>query len=56
LQTKLLKDAAKRGCRVFSGVDMFVHQGAEQLRIWTGQEPPFMFMKKVVLERLKKIG
>jgi shikimate dehydrogenase/3-dehydroquinate dehydratase type I len=56
LQTKLLQDAVKRGCRVVSGADMFVHQGAEQLRIWTGAEPPVKFMKKVVLEGLKQIG
>jgi shikimate dehydrogenase/3-dehydroquinate dehydratase type I len=56
LQTKLLKDAAKRGCRVCFGAEMFVHQGAEQLRIWTGAEPPVGLMKKVVLERLKQIG
>lgn len=54
LQTKLLKDAAKQGCQVFSGADMFVHQGAEQLRLWTGKEPPRALMKKVVLERLTK--
>jgi len=54
LQTKLLKDAAKRGCRVISGAEMFVHQGAEQLRIWTGQEPPVAFMKKIVMKRLRQ--
>jgi shikimate dehydrogenase/3-dehydroquinate dehydratase type I len=54
LKTKLLEDAEKRGCKIFSGVDMFVHQGAEQLRIWTGQEPPLALMKKVILKRLTK--
>lgn len=54
LQTKLLKDAAKQGCYVFSGADMFVHQGAEQLRLWTGKEPPRALMKKVIMERLTK--
>ena len=54
LKTKLLKDAERQGCRIFSGVDMFVHQGAEQLRLWTGKEPPRALMKKVILERLIK--
>ncbi len=55
LKTKLLKDAEKQGCRILSGADMFVHQGAEQLRLWTGKEPPRPLMKKVILERLSKI-
>jgi shikimate dehydrogenase/3-dehydroquinate dehydratase type I len=56
LKTKLLADAEKRGCKILSGVDMFVHQGAQQIRIWTGKEPPRTLMKKVILERLTKIG
>jgi shikimate dehydrogenase/3-dehydroquinate dehydratase type I len=54
LRTKLLKDAKRQGCHIFSGADMFVHQGAEQLRLWTGKEPPRTLMKKVILERLTK--
>jgi len=56
LKTKLLADAEKQGCKILSGVDMFVHQGAQQLRLWTGKEPPRTLMKKVILERLTKIG
>jgi shikimate dehydrogenase len=52
LKTKLLLDAEKAGCLILSGVDMFVHQGAEQFKLWTGQEPPRSIMRKVVLERL----
>lgn len=52
LKTKLLADAEKQGCRILSGLDMFVHQGAEQLRLWTGKEPPRALMKKVILKRL----
>jgi len=55
LNTKLLKDAAAQGCRVFSGADMFVHQGAQQLRLWTKKEPPVALMKKIVLERLTNL-
>jgi len=53
LETRLLKDAGRAGCRTISGATMFVHQGAEQIRIWTGLQPPTELMKKVVLERLK---
>lgn len=55
LKTRLLRDAEAQGCRVISGLDMFVHQGAGQLKLWTGIEPPFALMKKVVAERLSKI-
>lgn len=54
LKTKLLADAEKNGCRIFSGVDMFVNQGAEQIRLWTEQEPPLALMKKTILGKLRK--
>jgi shikimate dehydrogenase len=53
LKTKLLKDAEAEGCLTATGVSMFVHQGAEQIRIWTGLNPPTDFMKKIVLEKLE---
>lgn len=52
LKTGLLKAAEAAGCRTLSGLDMFVYQGAEQLRIWTGQSPPVALMRQVVLEHL----
>jgi shikimate dehydrogenase len=53
VQTQLLKDADEAGCMTLNGVGMFVHQGAEQIKIWTGMEPPRDFMKQIVLEKLK---
>jgi shikimate dehydrogenase len=53
LKTQLLQDAEAVGCMVFTGVGMFVHQGAEQIKIWTGVEPPRGFMKRIVLEKLR---
>ena len=55
LKTTLLRDAEGQGCRTISGLDMFVHQGAEQINLWTGKEPSRALMKKVVIERLEKI-
>jgi shikimate dehydrogenase len=52
LQTKLLKDAAGAGCRTIAGIAMFVHQGAEQIRIWTGMNPPTALMEWIVREKL----
>lgn len=50
LQTRLLREAEKAGCGVLSGLTMFVHQGAEQIKLWTGQEPP----RELMLEEVKK--
>jgi shikimate dehydrogenase len=54
LQTRLLKEAEEAGCRTLSGLGMFVHQGAEQLKIWTGLEPPQVYMREVVAAELRK--
>ena len=54
LKTKLLMDAEEAGCMVLSGAGMFVHQGAEQIKIWKGLEPPRAFMKGIVLDELKE--
>ncbi len=54
LQTKLLKEAEEAGCQTLSGLGMFVHQGAEQLKIWTGLEPPRNLMREVVEAELQK--
>lgn len=54
LKTKLLRAAEEAGCIVLDGVGMFVHQGAEQTKIWTGMEPPRALMRGVVLEKLKE--
>ncbi|MBU0733820.1 MAG: shikimate dehydrogenase [Proteobacteria bacterium] len=55
-KTKLLKAAKARGCTTISGVDMFIHQGAEQFRLWTGIDPPVAVMNHVVKEALLKQG
>lgn len=43
-RTRLLRDAEKQGARTLSGKWMLVHQAAEQLRLWTGREPPVEVM------------
>ena len=32
--------------------EMFIHQGALQLKLWTGREAPLELMRKTVYERL----
>ena len=56
LRTRLLEDALAAGCGIIDGLSMFVHQGAEQIRIWTGKEPPVDVMAVVVREELLRRG
>ena len=53
LETRLLREAREAGCGVVTGLSMFVRQGAEQLRIWTGLEPPVELMARVVRTALE---
>jgi shikimate dehydrogenase len=51
--TRLLAEASTAGCETITGIGMFVNQGAEQIRIWTGRPPPRQLMRRVVEEALK---
>ena len=54
LVTRLLCEARAKGCKIISGLDMFVLQGAGQLKLWTGKDAPLKLMGKTVRERLEK--
>jgi len=51
-RTRLLEEAEARGVGTMNGVEMLVQQGAEQIRIWTGMEPPVQIMRKAVMKAL----
>lgn len=53
LPTRLLREADQAGAQTISGLPMFVYQGAEQFRLWTGIEPPADVMQTAVLEALQ---
>lgn len=55
LKTKLLRDAEAQDCRIVSGLEMFVRQGASQLKLWTGMDAPLGLMRKTVRERLEQL-
>jgi shikimate 5-dehydrogenase len=52
LKTRFLAQAQKLGCITVDGVSMFVHQGAVQFELWTGEKAPVDIMRQVVLEEL----
>ncbi len=54
-ETKLLAIARARGCTIINGLGMFIQQGAEQFRLWTGLEAPINAMARAVKEALKNL-
>ena len=54
LETRLLKMAKSCGCVALSGFNMFIYQGAEQFRLWTGINPPLSAMSRTVKKALSK--
>jgi len=54
LETRLLKSARAHGCATISGLEMFIHQGAEQFRLWTGLNPPVDVMRAAVKNALEE--
>ena len=45
-ETRLLREAAKAGCRTANGMYMLLHQGAAAFKLWTGQEMPVEEIRK----------
>jgi shikimate dehydrogenase len=54
LETRLLKEARKIGCKTLGGLDMFVNQGGLAFEWWTGKKPNLNLMKEKVVEFLGK--
>lgn len=51
-KTPILEIAEAKGNPIHNGLDMFVYQGAESYRIWTGELPQIQIMKDTVLKYL----
>jgi len=49
LETRLLREARERGCRVQDGLDMLVHQAVEQIRIWSGKRADPALLRRAAL-------
>jgi 3-dehydroquinate dehydratase/shikimate dehydrogenase len=53
--TMMLKLARERGCKVVSGVDMFIRQAAIQFHLYTGQPPPLEVFDQVLKRKLRPL-
>jgi 3-dehydroquinate dehydratase/shikimate dehydrogenase len=53
--TMLVRQARERGCKVATGVEMFVRQAAQQFQLFTGQEAPLPEMRKAVKRAVSPI-
>ncbi len=47
-ETKLLKEAASRGCNTVSGFEMFLGQAMKQQQLWCGTPPPEDVMREAL--------
>ena len=47
-QTRLLRDAAARGCRTLDGLGMLVNQGVIGVQYWTGVNPDPVAMRRAL--------
>lgn len=45
IETELLRDARRMGCRALSGIEMLVAQAALQFKLWTGLDAPIEVMQ-----------
>ena len=52
LETRLLREARSRGCRVIDGLQMLIHQGAAQFELWTGRPAPVEVMAQAAYDAL----
>jgi len=54
IETRLLHEARRQGCRTVDGVAMFVNQAVAQFERWTGKKAPVEMMRQVVIDRLSE--
>jgi shikimate dehydrogenase len=52
-QTRLIRDAAARGCTTLDGLGMLVNQGVIGFKIWTGVDPDAEVMRESLEEYLE---
>ncbi|OIO28868.1 MAG: shikimate dehydrogenase [Candidatus Hydrogenedentes bacterium CG1_02_42_14] len=55
LETRLLADAKSNGCKIVTGLRMFVHQARLQFELWTGIEPNADALEEFLFKEMKQI-
>ncbi|PID77366.1 MAG: shikimate dehydrogenase [Deltaproteobacteria bacterium] len=55
LQTRLLQEAEKAGCKTINGLEMLLYQGAAQFELWTEKPAPIEVMREALLEKTTAI-
>lgn len=50
VRTPLLRLAEIKGARAISGLEMFIRQGIESLRLWTGRAPPVGAIRRALAD------
>lgn len=53
LETVFLRRAAQAGCRVMTGLELFLQQGAAAFQIWTGRPMPLDVVRPAILAALR---
>jgi 3-dehydroquinate dehydratase/shikimate dehydrogenase len=54
--TRLLRDAATKGCQTIGGLEMLVAQAREQFQWWVGTRPQAGVMREAALKRLAEFA
>lgn len=55
-KTRFLMEAEDAGCRIMNGLGMSLHQGAEQIELWSGEKAPIVVMKQELFAILSHSG
>jgi len=54
INTKLIRLAKKKGCKIITGDRMLIYQAVRQFELWTGVNPGFEEMEKELMKQIKK--
>ncbi len=49
-ETRLLKEASRKGCQTLDGLGMLLWQGVFAFELWTGKKPPIEVMRKTLID------
>ncbi len=56
METPLIKTGKRYRCKIISGIEMLVFQGAKSFEIFTGKKAPIEVMRRTVISELKKLS